>query len=154
GGFTTTSATGTPLVNGLDAPQVSLAGLLGTLQLFVSTNTDARNGLFLGTNDPLFTNRSLTGAGTVTLEGDFATIPSAYLIPNNNGSPSGANPSDCVAGTLPANRINGTIATAKNSIQFTGLGNPGNPTVTGGVNTPTFSACLVTNGTQVIQASP
>jgi hypothetical protein len=151
GGFTTTPASGT------GTPAVSLAGYIGGLQIFVSTfNFDARNGLQLNNNDPLFTNGSLTGAVTVTLLGDFATINTAYLLPNNNGSPSGANSGDCVGGTgvtLPANRINGTI-TGNRTISFTGLGNPGNPTLTGGVNTPTFSVCLVTNGTQVIQASP
>ena len=144
-GFVVTPVTGQPLAaNGLPTNSVSTAGFLGTLQAFVNTATDARNGIFLGTADPLFTNGSLTGAVTVNLFGDFATITTAYLLPNNS-SPA-ANGSNCAA-TAPGNAIAGTIAATKNSIKFTGLGNPGNPA---SVN-PAFAVCLVTNGTQVIQ---
>jgi hypothetical protein len=131
----------------LPTQAVSTAGFLGTLQVSVSTfTTDARNGLGLNTTNPLFTNGSLTGAVTTNLFGDFATITTAYLLPNN--STPAANGSNC-APTAPGNAIAGTISATKNSIKFTGLGNPGNPASFD----PTFAVCLVTNGTQVIQPS-
>ena len=83
-GFNVTSATVQPVVNGTPSQTVSTAGFLGTLSIFVNTSLDARNGLFLGASDPLFTNGSLTGAVTTTLFGDFATLTTAYLLPNNN----------------------------------------------------------------------
>ena len=134
-------------VAGVPTQVVSTAGFLGTLSVGVNTNLDARNGLFLGANDPLFTNGSLTGAVTATLFGDFATITSAYLVPNSS-VPAG-NQSNCAA-TAPANAIAGTINAARNAIGLTGLGNPGNPAFNGNVQ---LSVCLVTNGTQVIQQS-
>jgi len=144
-GFVVTPVTGQPLAaNGLPTNAVSTAGFLGTLQVTIGGGTDARNGLGLNTANPLFTNGSLTGAVTVNLFGDFATITTAYLLPNN--SVLAANGSNCAA-TAPGNAIAGTIAATRNSIRFTGLGNPGNPA---SVN-PVFAVCLVTNGTQVIQ---
>jgi hypothetical protein len=150
-GFNVTPASVQPVTTtqppapGVPTQAVSTAGFLGTLGLSVNTNLDARNGLFIGTSDPLFTNGSLTGAVTTTLSGDFATLTSAYLLANNN-VPAG-NQASCTA-TPPAGAIIGTIAGTKNSISFTGLGNPGNPAFNGNV---IFSVCLVTNGTQVIQ---
>ena len=146
-GFNVTPATVQPVVNGVPSQTASTAGFLGTLSIFVSTNLDARNGLFLGAGDPLFTNGSLTGAVTTTLFGDFATLTSAYLLPNNN-VPAG-NQASCTA-AAPAGAVTGTINATKNSISFTGLGNPGNPAFNGNVQ---FAVCLVTNGTQVIQQS-
>jgi hypothetical protein len=101
----------------------------------------------LNANNPLFANGSLTAAVTATLFGDFATITSAYLLPNNS-VPAG-NQATCVP-TPPANAIAATISGGKNSISLTGLGNPGNPAFSSNVR---FSVCLVTNGTQVIQQS-
>jgi hypothetical protein len=151
-GFNVTAATVQPVTTtpppatGVPTQVVSTAGFLGTLSIFVSTNLDARNGIFLGASDPLFTNGSLTAAVTTTLFGDFATNTIAYLLPNNS-VPAG-NQATCAA-TQPANAIPGTI-TAARQISFTGLGNPGNPAFNNNVQ---FSVCLVTNGTQVIQQS-
>jgi hypothetical protein len=152
GGFNVTPASGTPInpATGQPSPTVSTAGFLGALGVNTNTNIDARNGLFLDGNDPLFTNGSLAGAVIVTLSGDFSTITSAYLIPNNAGSPS-ANMSACLP-TPPGNSIAGTISSpGKNSIRFAGLGNPGNPALGAGSNRLLYGVCLVTNGTQVIQ---
>jgi hypothetical protein len=151
-GFNVTAATVQPVTTtpppavGVPTQAVSTAGFLGSLNIFVSLSTDARNGLGLNANNPLFTNGSLTAAVTTTLFGDFATITSAYLLPNNS-VPAG-NQATCAVAP-PANSIAGVINAAR-TIAFTGLGNPGNPAFSNNVR---FSVCLVTNGTQVIQQS-
>jgi hypothetical protein len=136
------------------AATVSTAGFLGTFWINENQfDLDARNGLNpinaigAGTNGPL------TGNTTVTLAGDFATITNAYLVPNNAGPPT-ANMSTACLANQPNNAIGGatTINAGKNLITFPALPTPANNA--GNSNSPVFAVCLVTNGTQVIQASP
>jgi hypothetical protein len=147
-GFDVTPVSVQPVVGGVPSQNVSTAGFLGSLQVRTNFNTDARNGLSIGTNDPLFTNGSLAGSATVVLFGDFATLTDAYLLPNTSLPP--GTPSTC-APTRPGNAIQGTIVAAKNSIVFAAFTNPGSPSDFS--NAPVFAVCLVTNGTQVIQQS-
>jgi hypothetical protein len=76
-------------------------------------------------------------------------LVSAYLIPNNNGLPT-ASPATCSA-TPPANALIGTIDSSKRSIAFASFPTPANNA--GASPQPVYSVCLVTNGTQVIQAT-
>src|SRR5262249_39478773 len=144
-GFDVTPVSTQPVVGGVPSQNVSTAGFLGSLQVGTNFQTDARNGLSIGANDPLFTNGSLTGSATVALFGDFATLTDAYLLPNTSSPP--GTPSTCAA-TRPGNAIQGTIVAAKNSIVFAGFTNAGRPSDFS--NAPVFAVCLVTNGTQVI----
>jgi plastocyanin len=148
-GFDTTPDAVQPVVGGVPSRTVSTAGFLGSVQVGLNTfETDARNGLSISSNDPLFTNGSLTGSATMLLFGDFATLTDAYLLPNTS-SPAGTEAS-CVP-TRPANAIQGAINAAKNTIAFAAFSNAGSPSSFG--TAPVFAVCLVTNGTQVIQQS-
>jgi hypothetical protein len=133
---------------------VSTAGYLGALWVNVSqTDRDARTG-FLGINNPTPSATppsasAITGTVTTTLSGDFATITSAYLVPNT--SVPNENAPACTA-TAPTNAIAGTIDAAKRSIAFATF--PTSPNAPFSGSQPAFGVCLVTNGTQVIQESP
>jgi hypothetical protein len=135
------------------AATVSTAGFLGTFWINENQfDLDARNGLFSISATGAGTNGPLTGNTTVTLTGDFATITSAYLVPNNAGPPS-ANMSSACTATPPSNAIGGptTLNAARSVITFPVLPTPAN--TAGNPNSPVFAVCLVTNGTQVIQAT-
>ncbi len=149
GGFVVNQANGTRTV--------STAGFLG--DLWVNENQgdlDARTGLFC-INGPSFSGNpncaaALSGNVAVTLTGDFATITTAYLLPNlaAAGNPV-ASQATCTPGTPPANNVAGTIDTAKRTITFANIPTPNTTAVTS--PTPAFAVCLVTNGTQVIQTT-
>jgi hypothetical protein len=134
------------------AATVSIAGFLGTFWINENQfDLDARNGLNSISAIGAGTNGPLTGNTTVTLAGDFATITNAYLVPNNAGPPT-ANMSTACLANQPNNAIGGatTINAGKNLITFPPLPTPANNA--GNSNSPVFAVCLVTNGTQVIQA--
>lgn len=149
GGFVVNQANGTRTV--------STAGFLGTVWPNENqSDLDARTGLFC-INGPSFSGNpncaaALSGNTAVTLTGDFATITTAYLLPNQAaaGNPV-ANQASCTPGTPPANNVPGTIDTAKRTITFANIPTPN--TSTSNSPTPVFAVCLVTNGTQVIQAT-
>jgi hypothetical protein len=141
---------------------VSRAGYLGNFAINLSRfDTDARTGLgCLGGTDTTFGTANpncataITGTATVTLMGDFATLTSAYLDPNNaSGGLPVASQANCTSTTPPP----------ANSGVGTGTFGPGNRSITFTVPLPTatiftqpnpvFAICLVTNGTQVIQAT-
>lgn len=149
GGFSVNQANGTRTV--------STAGFLGDLWVNESQfDLDARTGLFCINGPSLSGNPNcaapLSGNVAVTLTGDFATITTAYLLPNAAaaGNPV-ATQATCTPGTPPANSIAGTINTAKRTITFANFATPS--TNTGASPTPAFAVCLVTNGTQVIQTT-
>jgi hypothetical protein len=149
GGFVVNQANGTRTV--------STAGFLGTVwPNETQTDLDARTGLFC-INGPSFSGNTncaaaLSGNVVVTLTGDFATITTAYLLPNQAaaGNPV-ASQAACTPGTPPANNVTGTINTAKRMITFANIPTPN--TSSGNSPTPVFAVCLVTNGTQVIQTT-
>ena len=136
---------------------VSTAGFLGTVWVNQAQgDLDARTGLFC-INGPSFSGNpscaaALSGNTAVTLTGDFATVTSAYLLPNQAaaGNPV-ANQASCTSGTPPANNVAGTINSAKRMITFANIATPN--TSSGNSPTPVYAVCLVTNGTQVIQAT-
>jgi len=149
GGFVVNQANGTTTV--------STAGFLGTVWPNENQfDLDARTGLFC-INGPSFSGNpncaaALSGNTAVTLTGDFATITTAYLLPNQAaaGNPV-ASQASCTPGTPPANSVAGTINTAKRTITFANIPTPN--TSSGNNPTPVFAVCLVTNGTQVIQTT-
>jgi len=149
GGFVVNQANGTRTV--------STAGFLGTLWVNQSQfDLDARTGLNC-LNGPSFSGNpncaaALSGTAAVTLTGDFATITTAYLLPNlaAAGNPV-ASQATCTPGTPPANSIAGAINTAKRVITFATFNTPN--TNSGNSPNPVFSVCLVTNGNQVIQTT-
>jgi hypothetical protein len=149
GGFVVNQANGTRTV--------STAGFLGTVWPNENQgDLDARTGLFC-INGPSFSGNpscaaALSGNVAVTLTGDFATITTAYLLPNQAAANNPvANQSACTPGTPPANNVAGTINTAKRTITFANIPTPN--TSSGNNPTPVFAVCLVTNGTQVIQTT-
>src|SRR5262249_10086133 len=135
----------------------STAGFLGAFGVSVSQNDlDARTGLNC-INGPTNSGNvncaaAITGNTTLILNGDFATLTGAYLIPNAgvgfrtlNGI---AGAAGCLAGP-PSNALTGTVDKAKRNITFAAFQTP--PTVLTSTQ-PIFGVCLLTNGTQVIQA--
>jgi hypothetical protein len=149
GGFAVNQANGTRTV--------STAGFLGTVWPNINQfDLDARTGLNCINGPSLSGNpncaAALSGNTAVTLTGDFATITTAYLLPNQAAANNPvANQSACTPGTPPANQVAGTIDIAKRTITFANIPTPN--TNTGSNPTPVFSVCLVTNGTQVIQTT-
>ena len=149
GGFVVNQANGTRTV--------STAGFLGTVWPNQNQfDLDARTGLGC-INGPSFGGNpncaaALSGNVVVTLTGDFATITTAYLLPNQAtaGNPV-ASQATCTPGTPPANNVAGTINAAKRTITFANIPTPN--TNSGNSPTPVFAVCLVTNGTQVIQTT-
>ena len=132
----------------------SRSGYLGAFGVSVSQNDlDARTGLNCingSTNSGNVNCASpITGNTTVTLNGDFATITAAFLVPNAaSGNQPVASAANCSV-TPPGNALNGTVGPAKRNIVFPPIQTPSSVLTS---TEPVFGVCLVTNGTQVIQA--
>src|SRR5262249_11559006 len=132
----------------------STSGFLGVFGVSVSQgDLDARTGLncINGATAGGNTNcaAAITGNTTVTLTGDFATLTGAFLVPNAaSGGFTVASPAGCPT-TAPSNALQGTVDTAKQNIAFPTFTTP---STTLNNTQPIFGICLVTNGTQVIQA--
>jgi hypothetical protein len=132
----------------------SRSGFLGAFGVSVSQNDlDARTGLNC-INGPSNSGNvncaaAITGNTSLTLTGDFATLTGAFLVPNAaSGGLAVASAANCTA-TAPTNALNGTVDATKRNITFPLIQTP--PTVLTSTE-PVFGVCLVTNGTQVIQA--
>jgi hypothetical protein len=132
----------------------SRSGFLGAFGVSVSQNDlDARTGLNC-INGPTNSGNAncaaaITGNTTLTLTGDFATLTGAFLVPNlASGGLAVASAANCTV-TPPTNALNGTINAAKRAITFPSIQTP--PSVLTSTE-PVFGVCLLTNGTQVIQA--
>jgi hypothetical protein len=144
--FVTNNANGTR--------STSRSGFLGAFGVSVSQNDlDARTGLNC-INGPTNSGNvncaaAITGNTSLTLTGDFATLTGAFLVPNAaSGGLAVASAANCTA-TAPTNALNGTVDATKRNITFPLIQTP--PTVLTSTE-PVFGVCLVTNGTQVIQA--
>src|SRR5258708_51821 len=134
----------------------SRSGFLGAFGVSVlGGDLDARTGLPC-INGPTNSGSvncapAITGNTTLTLTGDFATLTSAFLVPNAaSGGLAVASAANCTV-TAPSNALTGTIDVAKRNITFPLIQTP--PTVLTS-SEPVFGVCLVTNGTQVIQQDP
>lgn len=135
---------------------VSSAGFLGSFGVSVSQNDlDARTGLNC-INGPTNSGNvncasAITGNTTLVLTGDFSTLTAAYLVPNAaSGGLAVASAANCTT-TAPSNALTGTIDTAKRTITFPLIQTPSSVLTS---TEPVFGVCLLTNGTQVIQAEP